>query len=557
VVVLDGRAANNPTQQAEYWLEHVRAFGGNSPVLLVGNKADDVAVNLNMNFLQERYSDNIVGFFSMSCMHYQVWGKYAAQFANFQHELAEQLVKIGTYQILFTPRHFTVMQTLQACAKCESFLTKQDYEALCAEQEITAAGGLDQAWLLDLLDKLGIVIHFPNIPTLDEYVLNPRWLTYGVYTLLYSAVAAEGKGQLAEPKAVDILKKALVADELGNQLNYTAEKSGFVLKAMEQFEIAYRLPSNSSVYILPDLLPTDRPEDLHFDKATALAFDFNFEGFLPRHLMTVFIVRQHTEIVDGLVWQNGMRLKANGFDAQALVQADYHYRRMSLWVSGVDAARYFSALYNEFKNLLALMPKLGYDELVTLPVQNRSTTQDKPQARFKQLLAMEQNGQSQYIDEHGTFNLNEVLKIMPKEERKEQSRITHINVSGNMTYAEEDISDITYGDKNIFPPEAIALNKKLGKFKYDIEAEVADDAVKQQALRELEMIRNALVTMENGTPEQRDSALETLSHFGDKAKEGTSGTIEALKNLKEGGEAVGWLIETMPVVITTLMAWMG
>ncbi|TAA74167.1 MAG: Ras of Complex, Roc, domain of DAPkinase [Candidatus Electronema aureum] len=46
ILLLDGRTEINANEQAEYWLEHVRAFGSKAPVMLVGNKADLCAVNL-------------------------------------------------------------------------------------------------------------------------------------------------------------------------------------------------------------------------------------------------------------------------------------------------------------------------------------------------------------------------------------------------------------------------------------------------------------------------------------------------------------------------------
>ena len=63
VIVLAGRAERNPNEEAEYWLEHVRAFGDSAPVLLVGNKADVMPVNLDLRTLKEKYP-NIVGFYS-------------------------------------------------------------------------------------------------------------------------------------------------------------------------------------------------------------------------------------------------------------------------------------------------------------------------------------------------------------------------------------------------------------------------------------------------------------------------------------------------------------
>ena len=58
------RAQSN--EEAEYWLEHVRAFGDSAPVLLVGNKADVMPVNLDLRTLKYKYP-NIVDFHSISC----------------------------------------------------------------------------------------------------------------------------------------------------------------------------------------------------------------------------------------------------------------------------------------------------------------------------------------------------------------------------------------------------------------------------------------------------------------------------------------------------------
>src|SRR6516164_9973064 len=62
VIVLAGRAERNPNEEAEYWLEHVRAFGDSASVLLVGNKVDVMPIALDLLTLKEKYP-NIVAFY--------------------------------------------------------------------------------------------------------------------------------------------------------------------------------------------------------------------------------------------------------------------------------------------------------------------------------------------------------------------------------------------------------------------------------------------------------------------------------------------------------------
>jgi hypothetical protein len=92
VVVLAGRADRDPNEDAEYWLEHVRAFGDNAPVLLVGNTEDVMQVNLDLTTLKKKFS-NIVGFYSLSCT--QAKDDLKDQFALFRRKFVANLRSLG------------------------------------------------------------------------------------------------------------------------------------------------------------------------------------------------------------------------------------------------------------------------------------------------------------------------------------------------------------------------------------------------------------------------------------------------------------------------------
>ncbi|MCI5124467.1 MAG: hypothetical protein D3925_08330, partial [Candidatus Electrothrix sp. AR5] len=228
ILLLDGRT----NEQAEYWLEHVRAFGSKAPVMLVGNKADLCAVNLDMARLKEKH-DNVLGFYPLSCTKYQ--DEYALEFQRFQKDLSKEAAELGVHQIRFGKAHLAVLDELTDLSGTESFLPKIDWLALCAGKGLAEQGDLNQAWLLDLFDKLGVIVHFPKLAALDSYILNPRWLTYGVYTLLYSKEAKKKKGRLQESEIIRILSEAEVRDHLGNILSYPLGKAWIILKAMEAF----------------------------------------------------------------------------------------------------------------------------------------------------------------------------------------------------------------------------------------------------------------------------------------------------------------------------------
>ncbi|MGR0480344.1 MAG: hypothetical protein ACTFAL_02765 [Candidatus Electronema sp. V4] len=171
------------------------------------------------------------------------------------------------------------------------------------------------------------------------------------------------------------------------------------------------------------MLESDQPPH-GFDKKDSLAFEFNFTGFLPRHIMPNFIVGRHKAIVGEFVWQNGVILEKKDESAKALVQVDYHDRKLALWVCGRKANEYFKILYDDIKEILDLMPELRFSEWVIVPEESRREDgqffhrPDKPiKANFRQLLAMEDKGRTEYDCEYGTFDLAKILQIMPKEAR--------------------------------------------------------------------------------------------------------------------------------------------
>ncbi|MGX9728089.1 MAG: COR domain-containing protein [Candidatus Electronema sp. VV] len=236
ILLLDVRTEINANEQAEYWLEHVRAFGSKAPVMLVGNKADLCAVNLDMATLKEKHG-NVLDFYPLSCTKYQE--EYKSHFQRFQADLIKQVAELGVHTVRFGKAHLAVLDELTSRSSTESFLKKTAWLDLCQGSGLAEQDDLNQAWLLDLFDKLGVIVYFPNIAALDSYILNPRWLTYGVYTLLYSLEAKAKKGRLREIEIVRILSAAEVCDNLGNVLSYPPDKAAIVIQAMEQFKLCF------------------------------------------------------------------------------------------------------------------------------------------------------------------------------------------------------------------------------------------------------------------------------------------------------------------------------
>jgi hypothetical protein len=364
VVVLAGRSERNPNEEAEYWLEHVRAFGDSAPVLLVGNKADVMPVNLDLTTLEQKFP-NIAGFHSLSCT--QAKGAFKDEFELFRKKFEANLKALGQNVQRFSPEQFKVLKTIEQTAAQDDFLSERRFGEICKANDIAMEGAGGRGSLLDIFDKLGIVMHFERLPFLTDYVLNPRWLTYGVYTIMYSKEAETAKGRLSEAGLVSILKMTNPSISDGRVLRYPADRCAVIANAMIAFRLAYRLGTGE--FVIPALLAPEQP-DHDFKPGDALAFRFDFGGFLPRHVLPALAVEYFQDIakVSGreIIWQNGVLLRPRRQDSEALVRADYHTRTIDILVKGTDATLYLGMLRDSILATLETMPQLPFEEKVEL-----------------------------------------------------------------------------------------------------------------------------------------------------------------------------------------------
>ncbi len=410
VLVVSAREQEKATERAEYWLEHVKSFGKGAPVLIVANKADKEPVRLDESLLMEKYPTMIKGFFQLSCTDAQA--RFRSQFEQFQQIFCEQLQAVGLHQVLFQKEHFAVLENLRRRTPQQAFLSHQDFAQLCAENHIAEQGGLDRAWLLDILDKLGVIVHFANMTGMDDYILNPRWLTFGIYTIMYNEQA-----YITRQQVETLLAAKPVQDHDGTLLNYPRSKCHIIFQAMQLYKLCYFLPYNPDQMIIPALLPSDMKQH-GFNTATALEFHYLFESFLPRHLISELIVDCHEDIahINGtaIVWQHGMLLDNKTHRIQVLVQADYHFRRLTLWLTTRPAAADFLAILRHKIETIIARIDIQYTQNIRLPIdaiitQYRLLTEPE-YADFEQILALRDGGASTYT--HKSRNCYSIAKIL-------------------------------------------------------------------------------------------------------------------------------------------------
>jgi internalin A len=371
LLVLSGREGGEDAE-AEYWLKLIQSFGGNSPVVVVLNKIKEHPFDVNRSALQQKYPF-IRDFIRTDCKA----GKDGTGIAELRRLIVRETDKLEHLRDAFPASWFSIKDKLAGMKK--NYLSFDEYRKECArlgEDDPQA-----QESLAFYLHSLGIALNYKDDARLkDTHVLNPHWVTNGIYKILNANRLEKQKGIIRLRDLAGVLDKK----------QYPAKMHGFLLNLMKKFELCFSLPDKETDYLIPELLDKQEPEEAReFDPAECLNFQYHYpvlpEGLLPR-----FIVRTHVLSDDTPRWRTGVVLKLE--DNLALVKADAQERRVFINIKGTVAGRrrLLSVIRANFDRIHADIRKLQPAEIVPLPGQPGATVP------YKDLLAWEESGTKKF-----------------------------------------------------------------------------------------------------------------------------------------------------------------
>jgi len=398
VVLLDGRKE----EDAEYWLQHVKVFGGDSPVLVAINKIDEnPSFDVNRRFLTEKYG-NIVGYYRLSC-------KNGGGLKEFQAAIEDSVRNAPMNKTRWPRSWFDVKQKLEIFAADRPYISLNGYTELCDQEGISSSDSQDV--LVDFLHDLGVVVHFKDINLLDTHVLNPRWVTEGVYRIINSKILAAKKGLLNLSDLSEIL-----AINNSNSFSYPKDKYSYLVELMLKFELCYRIDDNK--LLIPDLLDRQEPDYYFEQDANPIRFILEYD-YLPKSIIARFIVRFNKDIYNNMSWRTGTILRRTS-NATAIVKADDAAKRIYIEVLGTAGRDFFTCVWQVFTEIHASFEALSVRELVPLP--------DAPQVTvdYRELLGHERSGRAEIFVGRlqRPYDVRELLNGLLDENRRRRGSVS-------------------------------------------------------------------------------------------------------------------------------------
>ncbi|MBD0325216.1 MAG: GTP-binding protein [Pyrinomonadaceae bacterium] len=368
MLVLDARLTQEENR-VEYWLKIIQSFGGDSPVLIVGNKTDQHPLDIDRTGLRKKYP-NIVDIIETSAAS----GKGIKDLCA---TISAQVNTLPHVRDLLPEKWFIVKTQLETLGRDKNYINQDEYLSLCVENDVT--DDPSQHTLIGFLHDLGVILHFQDDPRLEALgILNPQWVTNGVYKILNAHQLFQNKGVLTLPMLNDIL----------NLPAYPRDKRLFIVDMMRRFELCYDIEPNEK-FLVPDLLPKDEP--FTGEWTNSLAFQYHYT-VLPTSIISRFIVRMNP-LIHKTVWRSGVVLKSGG--NTALVKADTEERKIYIWVGGDEPTRrdFLSAIRTQFDAIHKTIAKIETREKVPVPGSTNVVVD------YEHLLKLELKGVDSFIPE--------------------------------------------------------------------------------------------------------------------------------------------------------------
>lgn len=310
-------------RRADYWLRLIRAYGGDSPIIIVANKSDQFSTLLDQLSLKDKYPQ-ISGFVRTSC-------KEDTGLTDLKSEISKAvclLNEIGSR----TPKSLVKVQRIledltdRKTTNAKDTLSMDEYEEICDQNGVLLEQRLG---FLRRLNDLGTMLYFGDDPRLGlKVVLNPFWVTEGIYTIINHEPLVRNGGKLDLHQIRKILPKT----------RYPYDKALYILDMMRKFELCFALDEQELTFLLPDLLPPQQPELPEFDRKNALKLQFEYPIWQGT-ILTRLIVRLHRYLIDNIYWRNGVLFQSFDKKNRALIIADEIERRLHIWIDGELSTR--------------------------------------------------------------------------------------------------------------------------------------------------------------------------------------------------------------------------
>lgn len=503
ILVLEARKDQNADLQVKDWLKRIQTFGGNSQVIVVVNKIElNESFGLNTYELKNEFPQ-IKDFYKISC-------EKNIAINDLKTCLEEYIPRAELFKTQIDERWFPIKDKLQEITSEKQYITKRDFISICNKNNLLEDVDKNQA--IEFLNDLGVVLHFSDLRMSDYFVLDPYWVTTGVYRIITSQFAAKKKGEILFSDLDYIVnkekpKEGAFINKKQKDLTYSSNELLYLSEIMAQFKLCY-FSENREKILIPDLLDKETPAkevEAFVNETNTLNIIYKYDYF-PNAIIHFFMVELKRDI--NFVWRTGVILNSkSSIEAQALIIATDNKIKISVIGEHRDKRDYLSVIRFFLDNINSkyhLKPKI----LIPLGSNDNSI-------EYIALSNMDKEGVIIYKDfiTNIEYNVSELLNgIIGLEILQEQGQIINKMYLGSIDQLNDLSKKMTSEfDKVHFKLDSqenimLKLEVKLDNYSNDLKKKLESKG------EDFETIENLIFELHH---EMKDGFLETLNQTFD------------------------------------------
>ena len=332
----------------DYWLNVVELFSDSSPLIIIKNEIQDRPVQIDESQLRGRFA-NIKASFATNLGTQRGTEEVENIIKSIKYHIS-QLPHIGNK----FPKTWTKIRHILEQDN-RNYITLDEYFQICDNNGVTVSreNSVDgRLTLSQFLHDLGIILHFQDDKKSLLYktiILKPNWGTDAVYKVLDSNTVKRNLGQFSDRDLSQIWQ-----DSQYNNMQ------GELLELMIKFKLCYPLNNKRGVYIAPQLLDSN-PRQYQWNPSDNLFLRYEYD-FMPKGILTRFIVEMHHYIDEPKVWRSGVILKRDHTFAEVI--ETYDRREIKIRLSGTNKRGFLEVIADKLDEIHRSYERLKVKKMI-------------------------------------------------------------------------------------------------------------------------------------------------------------------------------------------------
>ncbi len=324
------------------WLQIIRLFGGESPILFVQNKQNGIPRRLSIQAYKAHFNiqDDL----------YEVNLKTSEGLDNLENAIRRHVQQLPIVQRTIPNSWFKLREHLSS--QSDPFITYNRFVEICHsfnirnEIDIEDAGGF--------LHQLGILLWYKDIDSLhDKIILERQWPTKALFQLIFNSTIDQiQKGYFTLSDAKKIWRDG------GNGYEHQAYH---LIGLMIEFKLAYRQRNNKDAYIMPALLPAV-PSGKIFREEVNMTVIYQYIH-IPFGIVNQLTAELCDKIADDRnTWSHGLWIMEGNTEARIIENRET--RRITIDIAGVQHKELFGGIKMAMDNIHSEYKGVEYELMI-------------------------------------------------------------------------------------------------------------------------------------------------------------------------------------------------